>query len=501
MLSFASPSWSVMSPREWQRKAFATISEYYAGGGISGIVSAVMRSGKSILIDEICATANLENNEYIVVSTSSQRLTNDLFTSVSRRCASRSVGIWYAGRKRLGQITICCDDSLEQLSEKLKAIGKTVLLWVADECHKTQSDTVIKAVRILSPLNSIGFTATPFRSCPKQTISLFRRLIYRYSVADAIKDKVIVPWKIENWYGEDRELDESCEQMIRKFGAGPGLVNASTINDAEEYAGYLTKRNIPARAIHSGHDMREQNRILDMVKHGELRCAIHVNTLAEGVTLPWLYWLCMRRQVSARVRFIQELGRILGAHPGKEYATFLDPHDLFGSFNLSYAEALGEAGEEPEVELSLDPKENAERIANLDPALSLALIESVVRTLVVACDVNGILVARRPIKKVDRLKPSNREQHAVMAMGIRKVNDLASDGWRACLNEIAKRPDMLRFGFAAELQLALNSIYKAQRWPELGSDGLISGMPEEKKYETPLVADKHGQFQVEWGRL
>jgi hypothetical protein len=63
--------------------------------------------------------------------------------------------------------------------------------------------------------------------------------------------------------------------------------------------------------------------------------------LVEGVDFPWLRWICLRRQVKSRVRFIQELGRVLRASPGKDKARVLDPNDLFGEFQLTYADALG----------------------------------------------------------------------------------------------------------------------------------------------------------------
>ena len=509
MLSFATPSWSVVSPREWQAKFYPLIARHYnSENPISILISVIMGGGKSVLIDELCAGA--QTSDCIVVSTSSQRLTEDLHASISKRCGlAKTVGIWYSGRKRLGQVIVCCNDSLKQLAEKLKELGKVVSLWISDEVHRSETSQILNAYPILSPLNSIGFTATAFRSCPKETISLFKSLLtdengktIRYGVSDAIKDGVVVPWKIVNWDGEDKELDESCLEMIKNKTQGSGLVNASTIADAESFAEYLSNMGITSRAIHSQLNLKDQNCILKKLQNNELRCVVHVNILSEGANFPWLRWLCMRRQVGARVRFIQEIGRLLRAFPGKDHAIFLDPHDLFGSFNLSYREALGEALEDETQEPSADPRETAERIANLEPALSLALIESVIRSLVVACDTAGILHARKPIKKEERLAPSNSLQHANMQRTIRSVESLASEGWNACLGQIAKKPHVIRYGFAADMCLALDSITRAQRWPEIGANGEIQGMPEDKDIsDLPLVADKHGQFAVDFGAI
>ena len=505
MLSFSAPTWTVHAPRDWQARFFPVIAKHYAQENPkNGLISAIMGSGKSVLIDELCACVQLKDNECVVVSTSSQELTEDLNESISRR-VGRPVGIWYTGSKRIRQITVCCNDSTKQLAERLKQNGKTVLLWICDECHRSQSAEILNAYPILNPQHAIGFTATAFRSCPKETISLFSVLLGRYGVNEAVKDGVVVPWKIEHWRGADVELDESCLEMIKEYVRGPGLVNASTIADAERHAEYLNQNGIAAQAVHSGIALHERRRIMrEKLKTGILRCVVHVNTLSEGANYPWLHWLCMRRQVGARVRFIQEVGRLLRSHPGKEIATLLDPHDLFGSFNLSYAEALGEAKEENDEEnnAEIDPRLAAERITTLEPALSLALVESVVRSLIVACDNSGILRARKPIKKTERLGASSLEQQIGVKVSIRKVKPFANPDWLSCLEAIGERPFVLRYGFAADLQLALNSITKAGRWPEIGTDGEITGFVEEKETRAvPLVLDRTGQYTADWGKL
>jgi hypothetical protein len=77
--------------------------------------------------------------------------------------------------------------------------------------------------------------------------------------------------------------------------------------------------------------------------------------LQEGVDLPWLRWLCLRRPAASRVRFAQEVGRVLRAAPGKAEAVIFDPHDLFASHALSYEAVLSGMAEEstatPELRL------------------------------------------------------------------------------------------------------------------------------------------------------
>ena len=125
-----------------------------------------------------------------------------------------------------------------------------------------------------------------------------------------------------------------------------------------------------------------------MLKKGSLKCLVHVSLLAEGVDLPWLQWLCLRRPVGSRVRFVQEVGRVLRAHPGKEVAHIIDPHDLFGVHTLHNPEKLGEAltREEKDYEdelVKLAPEDEfREKVRKMPPAKAFTAIDSYVASLI-----------------------------------------------------------------------------------------------------------------------
>jgi len=200
---------------------------------------------------------------------------------------------------------------------------------------------------MMAPRWSIGFTATPFRSAEHESLSLWDSLIYRYGLGDALRDGVLVPWRVVNWDGQgDADTDLVCIDLIKQHGHGPGIVSARSIDDATDYARVLTDSGIPALEIHSRMDKTEQDRRLAALLAGDLRCLVHVALLTEGVDIPPLRWLCMRRPVTARVRFVQELGRVLRVSPGKTEAVVMDPHDLFGAHGIMHEPAIGESGED-----------------------------------------------------------------------------------------------------------------------------------------------------------
>ena len=285
---------------------------------------------------------------------------------------------------------------------------------------------------------------------------------------------------------------------------GPGLANAVDIADAEAFATYLCDRGIPSSAVHSKQSMHDQRSIIEKLHTGALRCVVHVNLLTEGSNYPWICWMLLRREVESRVRFAQEMGRglrrcdeLIWGKITKQQCVFLDPHDQFGSFDLAYTEALGEAPERPEWEgeVPAKPEFMAERIHEADPPVAMAWIESAVRQLCVACDCAHMLGDRKPIKKAERLKPSTYMQQAAMQSAIHGVEGIAPAGWMKCLEEISYRPDIIRFGFAADLLVALTGIRGQRRWPPIDEERRITtAMGEETRQPMSIARAPESLF-------
>ena len=182
------------------------------------------------------------------------------------------------------------------------------------------------------------------------------------------------------------------------YGKQPGLVSSLSIEDAEAYVLKLNDHGIKAAAVHSQMKREDQERIMhEELKNGKIDCIVHVSMLSEGVDLPYLKWMCLRRPVGARVRFVQEVGRVLRSHPNKEFATIMDPHDLFGRHSIQNIEAIGEAlkptqEDEYEEELAslIKEPEVRDKVREMPAAQAFTAIESYTRNLVAMLQAQGI---------------------------------------------------------------------------------------------------------------
>jgi hypothetical protein len=469
-------TWGKITPRRWQVEAFEVIRNHLQmEGHKSPIISAIMGSGKSILIAALANSVPLESNEVVVVSTSSQLLVESIYDDF--KATGVFPGIWYSKVKRMGNVIVTCVPSVKTLAARLNASGKRVKLWIADEAHKTECDNILDCYEALNPKYEIGFTATAFRSIKKETLSIFEEVIYKYSVRDALLDGVIVPWKIIHWgVAIPPNINDLYLEMVKEAD-GPGLANADDIKDAMEFADFLTKNGIPAKAIHSKLNPRIKKSIISDLRSGRIKCIVHVNMLSEGANFPFLKWAVLRRQVEARVRFIQEIGRLLRSYPGKHEAIFYDPHDLFGSFSLTYAEALGEVKEEekaPKGEI-MTPEEIQRHFSEDDPPMILSMIESTIRGLTSACDIQT-KYPRRILDKTERLKPSKTFQTISVKSELSLCNGSIPLDWKNCINVMIEKSVDIRFGFMADLIWVLSSVRESGRWPLINTENRIGSI-------------------------
>ena len=467
-------------PFRWQREAVVACCRYLDAvpeGG--GLVQAVMGSGKSVVISELCWLMHQwspDPHEVIVVTTPTIQLVEQLSTTIAKRLGSENVGQYYTHGHDVRRVTVACTKSVGLLAEALDQQSKACTLWIPDEAHRTEVESVRLAIEALRPGWRIGFTATPFLAESNRALRSFDRVLYEYGLSTALQDRVIVPWKIIPWTGGEKSVDEACLTMISD-SVGPGICNASTIDDAENFSRTLCAAGISSAAIHSGLDRAQRVSVVDRIQAGDLRCVVHVAMLTEGVDWPWLQWMALRRPISSRVRFAQEVGRAIRAYPGKVLATIYDPRDLFGEFRLSYEAVVGGGALVPDEESQVHPVERAAQLLTqlatgcedgADQALRTSRVGRYLRQLSSAVEAEGFI--ERGVTagswRYD-LATEKQRTYAMKVGGALKSVDGMPEIHRMALRECYKNLHFLKRGQASDLLTILFGLAKARRWPNL----------------------------------
>jgi superfamily II DNA or RNA helicase len=428
-----SAEWGGRTPREWQVRAREALRKALKVSD-AALVRACTGSGKSILIAEIVSGV-LARGGAVVISVPSSDLVDQLARTVADRVGEAHVGRFYASQKQWDRdCVIVCLNSFPKLLSKRSVFS----VWIADEAHKLESDTGRQARKALQAAKRVGLTATPFRADERGLLDWPGGECFTYTTKDAERDGVLVPMRIEfppevktvN-VAEVRKV--SVDPLIAKWiptKDGPGVVNAVTVEDAVQHATYLRSEGIKAEAIHSNQSKAERERLIRQLESGEIKALVHVNLLSEGVDLPWLRWMVLRRVVGVKaeemgrpsVRFVQEIGRVLRSYPGKTHATFFDVHRQFLKWDLSpeatFAD-LDEAERAPEEESSDDGDSSSDRtIKARQIAIRKGPLFSLVEELFMEAKENRIIVKMYG----DEFTPVTTQQMelAIRVFGIRR---------------------------------------------------------------------------------
>lgn len=329
--------------RDWQKQAVAKAVEA-VDEGKSAVIHAIMGAGKSVAIAELAARS-LRHGEHVVITVPTQNLVRQLAETVEW-WTGQPVGQWYADHKELWPATVVCQPSIAAYEEAWREKYQTFdgaaswsrpsRLWIADECHKTECATMLEWP---APMWRVGFTATPWRAEHNKTISMFDQVVFEYGADRAFADGHIV--KPDLAHPKQGDVDEVCADWISDCQSGGGVVNASSIADAEGFARLLRSRRIDAIAVHSQNE-NDAPAAREHIRAGGV--VVYVDMLAEGFDCPEILWMVLRRPVGSRVRFAQEVGRGLRACPalGKTSCKMLDVWDLWGAHSMNWRAALGE---------------------------------------------------------------------------------------------------------------------------------------------------------------
>jgi hypothetical protein len=328
--------------RRWQSEAIEAIQ-----GHERPVIWAIMGAGKSITIAEICKR---NRQDIIVVTAPTIALVEQLSGTIAAH-TGEAIGRWYTKENSVARITVACHASLKTLKGEVD-------LWIADEAHKSECSEVIAWEEDVKPARRIGFTATPWRSSERESLSLFQECVYEYGPVQALADGVVVIPRLLHPQ-EEGTVDEQCIKFIQSQQT-PGVVNSMSIEDAERFA---EKLDVPTMVVHSRGDY-DAGDARDFLRKGGARCVVYVNMLAEGFDCPEIMWICARRKVGSRVRFAQEIGRGLRSYPGKTECLVFDPHRLFQRLSLSYEACLGEIVDEHVVIPIMQLEDVAEDIAS-----------------------------------------------------------------------------------------------------------------------------------------
>lgn len=196
---------------------------------------------------------------------------------------------------------------------------------IADECHHLPADTYQPVLDALPEAITLGLTATPQRG-DGRPLEMFQRLVVGAQYSDLIKLGRICPVKIfrpAEYLGSDFAT-EPADAWIKHADGQRGFAFCRSVKAARELATELKKRGVRAACVEGRMSESARSKAINDFREGLIDCLTNVHILTEGVDIPEAV-VCMLASSPRHVcTFLQRVGRVLRAFPGKRHAVLID---------------------------------------------------------------------------------------------------------------------------------------------------------------------------------
>jgi hypothetical protein len=220
---------------------------------------------------------------------------------------------------------------------------------VVDEFHHAAADSYARLLAVLQPRFLLGLTATPWRGDNRDLMALCHgNVAYEVGLFEAISYGWLVPF---HYFGVADVVAYDSDMLTRagtydatrltlafntperaalaltryrQHGPRAALGFCVSIAHAEFMARAFDDAGVPAAAVHSGPESVPRQQALEQLASGRLRVLFTVDLFNEGVDIPCVDLVMFLRPTESMVVFLQQLGRGLRLHEGKDFLTVLD---------------------------------------------------------------------------------------------------------------------------------------------------------------------------------
>jgi superfamily II DNA or RNA helicase/HKD family nuclease/SOS-response transcriptional repressor LexA len=311
-----------------------------------------------------------------------EEILNQAASTFIRILPGKRVG-YFTGRSRDGDVDVLCASvqTLGKASHLERFAPQHFDYIVVDEFHHAAAATYRRLLAHFAPSFMLGLTATPDRTDQSDILSLcddnfvfgcplFEGIssgllapFHYYGIHDESVDYKEVPWR--NGRFDPEELSNKLATLARARHAltqwrakaqKRTLAFCVSTRHADYMADHFTREGVSAAAVYAGSELGRAQ-ALEKLEDGSLQVVFSVDLFNEGVDLPSIDTVLMLRPTESKILFLQQLGRGLRRHEGKQQLVVLDfignhqaflgkPQALFG-VGATY-KALAEFGRKVE---------------------------------------------------------------------------------------------------------------------------------------------------------
>lgn len=349
-------SGSVISYRDYQVEALDRLLEVREGGDSIALLYHATGVGKTIT-----AAADAKR-----VGGKTLFLVNSL--KLTEQAEQRFHEVWpdaktgyYTGSKKDANVDVLFA-TMQSVVKNLSDFEKTEFDYIIiDECHHAASKSYAAIMGYFTPSFTLGLSATPERADGEDILKIFKNVAHKMDLETAVKRGILAPIRcfrvktnIDLTQVRIRGVQYNALDLESKlfvpernrlivdtylaYAKGRNtVIFCASVRHAEQLRDLLRAEGVMAESV-SGRDAETtRNYILSKYERGSVNVLCACDLLNEGWDSPKTDVLFMARPTMSKTIYLQQLGRGVRKHEGKESLLVIDFVDNAGLFNMPYS--------------------------------------------------------------------------------------------------------------------------------------------------------------------
>lgn len=252
--------------------------------------------------------------------------------------------------------------TMQSMVRNLDEFGKNDFDYIIiDECHHAASKSYAAIMGYFSPTFTLGLTATPERADGEDLLKIFKNVAHKMDLETAVKRGILSPircfrvktnidlsnvrFRGVRYNNLDLEsklfiparnnlIVETYLSYARQHNT---VIFCASVDHANELSRLLQERGVASASVSGRSPEKERRKILEDYETGKVKVLCACDLLNEGWDSPKTDVLFMARPTMSRTVYLQQLGRGVRKHEGKESLLVFDFVDNAGLFNMPYS--------------------------------------------------------------------------------------------------------------------------------------------------------------------
>ena len=268
---------------------------------------------------------------------------------------------YYTGSKKDTGVDVLFA-TMQSVVKNLEDFEKTEFDYIIiDECHHAASKSYAAIMGYFTPSFTLGLSATPERADGEDILKIFKNVAHKMDLETAVRRGILAPIRcfrvktnvdltqVRIHGVQYNALDLESKLFVPErnrlivetylaYAKGRNtVIFCASVKHAEQLRDLLRAEGIAAESVSGRDSETTRNYILSEYERGSVNVLCACDLLNEGWDSPKTDVLFMARPTMSRTIYLQQLGRGVRKHEGKESLLVIDFVDNAGLFNMPYS--------------------------------------------------------------------------------------------------------------------------------------------------------------------